>query len=80
MIDIKLIVNELNITQAELAFQLGVSPTAVSAVRNGRIDFPKDWSRILKEKFNINVDDPKYIKIDTDNQAAIPIVWVVGLF
>lgn len=60
MFDIELLMADMKMTQNELATVLGVSQTAISKVKNGKMDIPESWVDLLNEKYNVIIT--KYFK------------------
>jgi len=65
MFDLELFMSELKLTQNELAIVLSVSQTAISKVKNGKMDIPEGWLPILK--LHYDVDYEKYYVIHKDD-------------
>lgn len=56
MIDLERLLSEINLNQKELALLVGVTGQAVTLVKQNKMDFPKEWKKIINDKFKINVD------------------------
>lgn len=57
MIDLERLLSEINLNQKELALLVGVTGQAVTLVKQNKMDFPKEWKKIINDKFKINVDN-----------------------
>ncbi len=76
MIDLERLLSEINLNQKELALLVGVTGQAVTLVKQNKMDFPKEWKKIINDKFKINVDkyevnlasDPETLYIKQINQ------------
>jgi transcriptional regulator with XRE-family HTH domain len=55
MIDFERFMKLIKITQIELADKLGVSQTAISMVKNGKMEMPKNWIDIIKTEYNQDI-------------------------
>jgi transcriptional regulator with XRE-family HTH domain len=64
MIDIVKFINATKATQVDLADKLGVSQTAISMVKNGKLEIPKLWIDIIEKEYKININD---FIINSDN-------------
>jgi transcriptional regulator with XRE-family HTH domain len=53
MFNLELLMQDLKMTQSELATVLGVSQTAISKVKNGHMDIPEAWVDYLNEKYDV---------------------------
>jgi len=60
MFDLETLMNDLKLTQIELAKELGVSQTSISKVKNGQMDIPEKWIDHLNTKYDIIIT--KYFK------------------
>lgn len=72
MFDIELLMNDLKMTQNELSTVLGVSQTAISKVKNGKMDIPEAWIDLLNQKYNIIIT--KYFKTDVASEPQAEYV------
>ena len=61
MFNLESLMYDLNITQNELATVLGVSQTAISKVKNYKMDIPEAWKKLIMQKYNIDITN-YYIK------------------
>lgn len=57
MIDIERFMSSMKITQSDLATKLGVSQTAISLVKNGRMDFPQSWISIIEQEYKVDISN-----------------------
>ena len=64
MIDIIGFINATKAKQVDLADKLGVSQTAISMVKNGKLEIPKSWIDIIEQEYHINISD---FTINSDN-------------
>jgi len=55
MIDFERFMKSIKITQIELADKLGVSQTAISMVKNGKMEMPRNWIDIIKHEYNQDI-------------------------
>ena len=86
MFDIELLMADMKMTQNELATVLGVSQTAISKVKNGKMDIPETWVDFLNEKYDIVItkyfrqsdvlNDPReeYISNNTNSNLVSSIL------
>lgn len=63
MSDLQRFMKAMKITQQDLATKLGVSQAAISKVKIGQMDIPKNWVETIKKEYNYNIT--KYIDDDT---------------
>lgn len=57
MIDLKRFLYEAKINQTELAIALGVTPQAITNLKQGKMGVPDDWNSITVDKFNLKLSD-----------------------
>ena len=57
MIDIDRLILELKINQKQLANFLGKSPQSITKVKQGEMEFPKEWKAAILKEYGINVDN-----------------------
>jgi transcriptional regulator with XRE-family HTH domain len=60
MIDIVGFINATHATQLELSDKLGVSQSAISMVKTGKMDIPKSWIDIISSEYKVDVSDFTY--------------------
>lgn len=53
MFDLKALMNDLKLTQNDIAKELGVTQGAISKVVNGHMDIPEAWVDHLNDKYDI---------------------------
>lgn len=68
MIDIDKLILDLKINQKQLANFLGKSPQSITKVKQGEMEFPKEWKAAILKQYGINVDNYE-INIATEPQV-----------
>lgn len=63
MSDLERFMKSMKITQNDLATKLGVSQAAISKVKIGQMEIPKNWVESIKKEYNYNIT--KYIDTET---------------
>lgn len=62
MVDLQALLNRLGLNQRELAATVGKSEQAITNVKKGKMPFPVEWKDVIREKFNVEVDDFEVIE------------------
>jgi transcriptional regulator with XRE-family HTH domain len=57
MFDLKRFLFDANINQREMATALGVTPQAITNIKQGKMNVPPEWHSLILEKFNLNAVD-----------------------
>lgn len=73
MFDLESLMYDLKMTQSELATVLNVSQTAISKVKNGKMDIPEAWLDHLNEKYNIITTKYYKAEIAADPQEVYQV-------
>ncbi len=68
MSDLERFMKSMKITQSDLATKLGVSQAAISKVKIGQMDIPKNWVQTIKKEYNYNIT--KYMNTDPVDDVA----------
>lgn len=77
MIDIDRLIQDLKINQKQLADFLGKSPQSITKVKQGEMEFPKEWKINIEKKYGINVDDYEIQQAKEPQTPYIPKSEVV---